>query len=489
MPQSPLVLRPSAQDATVVRPEDVVGGSEVWALVTQWEGGAWVDNSGYLNSSGITADGEVSAVPAVGAVVIRTGYQHDAPMVTALLSAVLPDFDETSPFESIELLYQITSMPASTAKWGCSIGLTDSAPANVATSIGALANCYPNSAVVWNVGVSSAAGLQTNVSQGGTQPEWLWARIRVNPGTRGVQVIGAIRNTAGTWQSLTTFTGEVGVLSATVANWRIVVKAIHVAAVGGTQLQAGRLYARMSRHSDFPSVATPGKAAAGTQLIVLLNGDSIGDGIGADPTGTGGDELAYGGAAMIAGCLLLDSNGGVFTDQPTYPDNAGAAPENPGLVPHIHRRAKELGYTGATVYRYSVSGASTPTTLGFIEQSMTLLHPLGVVPHLVVVVSGTNDANNGTESAAFEAMIEGLYTQVERHWPGARIAHVEPIAAIGAKSEADVIRASIQAHVANKNTRYAVAGAGLAAHDTIHPTLATYSAQGEGVADGYVASG
>lgn len=493
MSQSAYILRPAeTQSPYVTFPVDVGGsGAATWALVgpDAWEGGTVVDNSGYVNTFAIDDDGELQMVPLVGAATIRIGYQHDMPMVTAPLADIFPDFDYTDDTVSLELLWHVTSMPASTAKWGQSIGIMDSAPASVASCVGAFANAYPNSATVWNIGVSSATGLQTNASMGTTIPEWVWARFTVNPSTREIAISGRVTNASGTVQQVTTFTGGVAAMSATVANWRVAVRFLHVAAVGGTQLQAGRLYARMVRSDDFPVVTPGSKAAAGQTLIVLLIGDSIGDGIGNDPTGDGSDELAYGGASMISGCRLLHSNGAAWANQATYPDNAGAAPENPGLVPHIHRRAIELGYAGCDVYRYAVSGASTPTVKGFFEESATLLLPLGVRPHLVAVVSGTNDSNNSTESDAFEAMIGGFLNQIQRKYPSSRVGWVEPIAATGAKAQADVVRASIQTHIAAGERMYSVAGAGLTAADTIHPTLATYSTQGEGIVDGYVAVG
>lgn len=233
----------------------------------------------------------------------------------------------------------------------------------------------------------------------------------------------------------------------------------------------------------WPLQRSTAKRTSGT-LTILLVGDSIGDGVGADPTGAGSDTLAYGGSAPPAGCTLHDYDGAAWTAQATYPDNAGAAPENPGLVPHLHARALALGYTGCAVRRYAVSGATTPTTRGFWEAAWRSLLALGITPDLVVVVSGTNDANNSTQSDAFATACPLVCGEVEWLY-GARVVWVEMIADTGARAQADVVRATTQAVVALRPTRRAVAGAGLAAVDTVHPTLASYRTQGLEVIDDY----
>ena len=233
----------------------------------------------------------------------------------------------------------------------------------------------------------------------------------------------------------------------------------------------------------WPLQRAAAKRTSGT-LIVLLIGDSIGDGIGADPTGDGSDTLAYGGATPPSGCRLFDSNGASFALQATYPDNAGAAPENPGLVPHIHARAIAVGYTGCDVYRYAVSGATTADARGFWQTAWALLLAAGVTPDLLVGVTGTNDAPDSTKSAAMAAALPVLVGAAE--WlHGCRVVWVEMIADTAARPEADVVRATTQTVMGARPTRASVPGAGLAAQDTVHPTLATYRTQGIGVVDAY----
>ena len=235
----------------------------------------------------------------------------------------------------------------------------------------------------------------------------------------------------------------------------------------------------------WPRQRSVAKRTSGT-LTVLLIGDSIGDGVGADPTGTGVDELAYGGATPPAGCTLHDTNDGTtWTLQATYPDSAGAAPENPGLVPHIHARALALGYTGCAVRRYAVSGATTPTVRGFWEAAWPSLLSLGITPDVVVVVSGTNDANNSTQSAAFNVNCPLLAAEIEWLF-GARVVWVEMVAGTGIRAEADVVRGSTRTHMALRTTRRAVNGAGgLGTTDSVHPDLTTYQIQGREVMSDY----
>lgn len=229
-----------------------VSGASPWRLVTAYEGAAVTDNSSMCATKTIAADGLITLIPDGAFATQLDGYTEDGAMATQLLSVVAPNYLYTDPDAALELLFKIASMPAGTHKYGIAIGVTDSSAANVATSVGGQAHCFTNSGTTWNVGVHSATGTQTSVSQGSTQPDYLYARIKINPSTRGIVVTGAVRNTAGTWQTLTSFSGEAGTLSATTANWRAVVKLIHVSAVAGTPTVSGRLYVRESRGSPFP---------------------------------------------------------------------------------------------------------------------------------------------------------------------------------------------------------------------------------------------
>lgn len=228
-------------------------------------------------------------------------------------------------------------------------------------------------------------------------------------------------------------------------------------------------------------------ASLGGEFVALVIGDSIGAGVGEDPTGDGSDELSYGGATPDGTVYKYDS--GSWTQEATYTDSAGAAPLNPGLVPHIIYQALAAGYSSVKIYRHAVSGASTPTTQGYLEQSISALAAAGVAPHVVVPVCGTNDANNSTQSDLFNTTCPAMYAAAEAYWPSVRIVHVQPIAAIGAKSEADVVRAYIVTHTSARSTRSYVSGAGLAAADTIHPTLETYQTQGRAVVTAYLSGG
>lgn len=241
---------------------------------------------------------------------------------------------------------------------------------------------------------------------------------------------------------------------------------------------------RSGARPSWPQQKLVAKRTSGV-LTILLVGDSIGDGVGADPTGTGVDGLAYGGAAILGGCELWDSNGGAFTQQLTYPDSAGAAPENPGLTPHLHQRGVDLGYSGVKVYRYAVSGATTATVRGQYETAWQLLVLGGITPDLVVVVSGTNDANNSTQSAAFNTNCPLLAGEAEWLF-GARVCWVEMVAGTGIRPEADVVRGYTRAHMAVRGTRQSVNGAGgLGTTDSVHPNLTTYRVQGRDTMDAY----
>lgn len=226
------------------------------------------------------------------------------------------------------------------------------------------------------------------------------------------------------------------------------------------------------------------KKTSGT-LNALLVGDSVGDGVGAIPTGSDdGSGTAFGGSAPPSGCRLLETDTGAsFAVAAVYPDGGGTG-NNPGLVPHIHYTALELGFTGCDVYRYAVSSAPTATVRNQWWAAKKLLIAAGVVEDLTVVVAGTNNSGVG-ESSPFNTLVGTWWPEIE--WlSGSRSVWVHPITT--AQAEADAVRTYIDAHVAVRPTlRARVAGAGLPGNDASHPNLATYRTQGRSIIPAYLA--
>lgn len=218
-------------------------------------------------------------------------------------------------------------------------------------------------------------------------------------------------------------------------------------------------------------------------MVVL--GDSIAEGVGAISSGDGSDGLAYGGAMPVSGVTVYDEQ----VLQATYPDSGAGTGPDPGYLPHIAASFLTAGFTSVTIYRRATSGIGLATMRGLLHTEFAALHAAGVQPAAVVLAIGTNDANNTSQSAAFDLLLPVVYREIEGIWTRARIIHVEPIAATSAKAEADVVRASIATHVAARSTRSRIAGAGLPGADTVHPSLQTYRDQGLLIGPAYVASG
>lgn len=212
--------------------------------------------------------------------------------------------------------------------------------------------------------------------------------------------------------------------------------------------------------------------------MVVLVGDSIGDGVGEDPTGDGSDGLSYGGAAPEAGGAFYDDD----VAQATYPDNAGVGPE-PGLVPHIVSGFLAQGFDSVTVYRRAISSSPISPVRTMLHAQIASFVPAGVTVDVLVVVAGTNDADDAGEVATFEATLPLIYADAESLWPSCRVVHVDPIATVAQKPEIEAIRTAIHDTVAARSTRAYVAGEGLdGAGGTVHPTLETYRTQGLGIA-------
>jgi len=212
-------------------------------------------------------------------------------------------------------------------------------------------------------------------------------------------------------------------------------------------------------------------------------GDSIADGVGADPTGDGSDGLRYGGAALPAGVRLWDQGVEVFT----WPDNAGAGPD-PGYLPHLALAALAAGFAAVHIVRYSTPGITTSTTRSSEwTQALQWMAANNFVPDLVLIAAGTNDSQAG-ENSAFEASSSALARDCEG-FPNARIGWLEPVAlAAGSYPEADLVRADIQALQVGR-TRFRVAGAGVGRADDAHPSLQGYKDQGAAIWPAYQAAG
>lgn len=217
-----------------------------------------------------------------------------------------------------------------------------------------------------------------------------------------------------------------------------------------------------------------------------------------DPTGTGDSstgQLKYGGAAVPSGATVV-YEGAV---QATYPDNFGQATPlpNPGYIAHLVRRALALGFTSVRVNWWGTSGNTTSQVRAQVNSAYQYRVQNGLpFADVVVVVAGSNDSGTGL-SAAFigSGIIEDgelgtkgsaqlLLEDIENAYDNdVRVIWVEPVVAVATRAEADLVRAHIQALVAQKSTRAGVPGAGLAATDGVHPAEQTYHDQGEDIMD------
>ncbi len=227
----------------------------------------------------------------------------------------------------------------------------------------------------------------------------------------------------------------------------------------------------------------PGPKKTSGTLIIALIGDSIADGVGADPTGDGSDGLAFGGAAIPAGAAIYDD--GVLLTH--YPDSAGSGPD-PGYLPHLVETALALGFSGVEIHRWSVPGNTTTNIRNnrFPELANELA-AAGKEPDLALVVGGTNDSQPG-EAAGFATVAPLLFDDLRRTWPNARRGWVEPtVVQQSGWDEVELVKGYIRALVAADPYAFAVDGDNIPASSTNHPNLAGYRTQGRQAIPQYLA--
>lgn len=420
-----------------------------------------------------------------GAHVLNTvGYQNGVLRWSIPLLTLYPDFDPD--IDSIEIALKMSTWAHGTVETGIWGGILDSTTVDASLG-GAAAAITQGGAAQDQIAIMSATAL-TPVENIGLCDEM---RFMVSFGSNGSDYDCYITTDVSLEDGTKALgpTAQGTLLTSPMSNWQVTFGGCHRStdSTANTVTAFDVFYRRFRRSTlDTPRVSAGAKKTSGS-LIVVLIGDSIADGIGADPTGNGLDGLAFGGATPGAGITIYDD--GVL--RATYQDSAGAGPD-PGYMPHIGQTALSNGFTSVTIYRWAVSGNTTATIKNNrFHEAATYMAANSLIPDLVVVVGGTNDAQT-SENAAFEVSMDALIMDIEATWPTARLCWIEPVAlAAGSYPEADLVRTDIQTRVAARSTRCRVSGTSVDGQtpgraDDAHPSLAGYRLQGRAIIPAYL---
>lgn len=448
--------------APIVPPAGGAAGG-AWTRVTGWgslsdpsalAAGAYEDDDGTLVLPLSTSMGQVD------------GYREAWPGFGKQLTALFPDWTDST--DALELFLEIAAMPmpASMHKAGLMFGVGTSAPSGRASADAAIAGVYPNAVSAVNIAQGNTTALNTGFNAGTNLlvPIGMFARIDfASDGT--MRIVTFVQRSDGTWSSSPALIAS-AIAGTTIANRYLWVGGIRVSATATAAVVAGRLWAR--RHRTAMSRYLEAGAKRATPRNLVLFGHSIGFGVSV------GGDATYGGAAVPAGITLIDG-GSTIT---TYPNNAGSGPD-PGVLPYW---ATFMG-TG-TIIRRATSGAllAQLETQQLIS-AMSDLVAAGVAPSevdAVVCMIGENDANDSTESAAYAARLSQVFQVIERAFPNARVLIQNMRSEDAAYSEFGTIRATNAAVVAAGTTRALVPYTGIALSDAVHYAY---------TADGYARAG
>lgn len=438
---------------------------------------ALIDTGGLLDpGSGFDPDtGRLTCVFDAAHATAVDGYREALARFTIPLLDVFPDFDPAQ--HVLDLGIDLSSFNhAATGACGVFIGLVDSTTVD--------ANLMGQCLAVRTVSAAAdLVGRMDNDNVPGFNQDELrqFAMATFSIGGDGTDFplsCAVLANEEGTdlWTPVVSGAGED--LRDQIEDWQIVFGAMHGSAVVIPSVtQVVTLWYRVREiDRNFPDVAAGAKPSSGT-FNAVVTGDSIGDGVGADPTGTGVDLLAYGGSAVPAGGEVYDE--GVL--QANYQDTAGAGPD-PGILPHLIRLGLAAGFSTVRVFRTAVSG--NPTTTIRTARLQEAIDDVGRAQiastdvHLVVILAGSNDSQAG-EATAFGVTAPKLVADARHAFPNARIVWVGPGVADGAgfddANEVRAILAALEGILYYDGTQAALHG------DNLHPSLAGYRTIGEGV--------
>jgi hypothetical protein len=456
-------------------PPPAAGSATPWQRFT-FPAAALIDTGGLLDpgSQWDDATGRLRCVFDAAHATAVDGYREALARYTVPVLEVDPDFDPST--QVIDLGIDLSSFNhAATGACGVFFGIVDSTTVD--------ANLMGQCLAVRTV--SAAADLVGRMDNdnipGFDQGELRqFAMATFSIGFNGTDyplscAVLAVEEGQTDWTPLVSGQGEA--LRDQIEDWQFVFGGMHGSTVVIPSVtQVVTLWYRIRDFErDFPAVAMGAKPSSGEFNIVVV-GDSIADGIGADPTGDGSDLLAYGGSAVPAGGEVIDEG----VAQANYQDNAGVGPE-PGILPHLIRLGLADGFTTVRVFRCSVSGQATTTIRNGSLQAAIDDVGRAEIPstdvHLVVLLAATNDSQAG-ESVAFAATAPKIRDDIRHAFPNARLVWVGPGAADGVGFEdANEVRAII---AALDDVLYFDATAA-ALHDSSHPSLAGYRTIGEGV--------
>jgi hypothetical protein len=450
------------------------GGSSTvsWRQLTSVEqASSAVDDPGAMTTTGTAFDGDQFTItPAPAFASLIDGYQEGWAGWSIPLLTLYPDWAIAT--DRLELGLELVSFPLSTAKYGWLFGVTDTAigtRASIANA--ALVHAFANSATNVNAGYLGAAGTgsSTAIATGGTVTA-VRAHIAWEESRSAKLTAECSGGTGGITPDVSTLGGVIGPFGATLADWRVVIGAIHVSAVAGSPVLSARLWHRRLRTAGrpFPDVARPAKAAPGGEIVVAVIGHSIAAGY-----------AATGASTTIPANVTVYDDGVLLATWPSASPSPNRGP--------LHQLAVDLlaqGYTSVRIYRRATPSIALTTirTTNWALVKRDMMDDGGRRPDLVVEIGGENDAQLG-ESAGYVVLLPTFADEIISYSPGGRlITHDPPTTDLGGYPEIATVRAANLA----AGDGYAVS-TGVTLADTVHPDAPGADALGANIAAAYAA--